>query len=195
MRRPIEILTKDEVIGLMRACGRQRYPTCARNRAMVALMYGCGLRVSELLALKPRDINKKEHYINVRHGKGDKQRMVGLDDHTILFLEKWEVHRRWISDAENAKMYFCTLKGKPIDRRYLGQLLNKLGRKAKIDKRIHPHGLRHTHAAQLAKEGTPITVISKQLGHYNIYVTHRYIDHISPQEVIDVVRKRNPYSK
>ncbi len=73
---------------------------------------------------------------------------------------------------------------------YVRVLLPRLGRKAGIDKRVHAHGLRHTHAAQLRVEGVDIGIISKQLGHRSIATTARYLDHIAPQQVIETIRQR-----
>ena len=66
----------------------------------------------------------------------------------------------------------------------------RLAKKAGIEKRVHPHGLRHTHAAELREEGVDIAIISRQLGHSSIATTARYLDHIAPQTVIDTVRAR-----
>ncbi len=73
---------------------------------------------------------------------------------------------------------------------YVRVLLPRLARKADIEKRVHAHGLRHTHAAQLRAEGVDIGIISKQLGHRSIATTARYLDHIAPQQVIETIRQR-----
>ena len=73
---------------------------------------------------------------------------------------------------------------------YARSLVKRLGAKAKIEKRVHAHGLRHTHAAQLLAEHTSIGIIFKQLGHSSIATTAKYLDHIQPQAVIDVMRSR-----
>jgi integrase len=69
-------------------------------------------------------------------------------------------------------------------------LLPRLARGAGIPKRVHPHGLRHTHAAQLAREGVPLNVIQAQLGHSNIATTSHYLQHVAPQQLIRVMRGR-----
>ncbi|MFG0314666.1 MAG: tyrosine-type recombinase/integrase, partial [Phycisphaerales bacterium] len=74
---------------------------------------------------------------------------------------------------------------------YVRRMLPRMARRAAIEKRVHAHGLRHTHAAQLASEGVPINVISRQLGHSNVGTTSRYIDHISPTQVIETMRARD----
>ena len=69
-------------------------------------------------------------------------------------------------------------------------MLKRLAARAGIDKRVHAHGLRHTHAAQLRAEGIDIAIISRQLGHASISTTARYLDHIAPTAVIDAIRNR-----
>jgi len=85
---------------------------------------------------------------------------------------------------------FCTLVGARMGDAYIRVLLPRLARKAGIEKRVHAHGLRHTHAAQLCAEGVDIGIISKQLGHRSIATTARYLDHIAPQQVIETIRRR-----
>ncbi len=85
---------------------------------------------------------------------------------------------------------FCTLAGGRMGDAYVRVLLPRLGRKAGIEKRVHAHGFRHTHAAQLRVEGVDIGIISKQLGHRSIATTARYLDHIAPQQVIEAMRTR-----
>ncbi len=85
---------------------------------------------------------------------------------------------------------FCTLVGARMGDAYIRVLLPRLARKAGIEKRVHAHGLRHTHAAQLRMEGVDIGIISKQLGHRSIATTARYLDHIAPQPVLETIRRR-----
>ncbi len=84
----------------------------------------------------------------------------------------------------------CTLDGGPVHPTYVRVLLRRLAAKAHISKRVHPHALRHSHAAELAIEGVPVNLIQKQLGHANLAVTSRYLDHIAPRDVIDRLRQR-----
>jgi site-specific recombinase XerD len=85
---------------------------------------------------------------------------------------------------------FCTSSGERVTNAYIRRLFPVLGRRAGIDKRVHAHGLRHTHAAQLREEGLDIGVISKQLGHSAISTTARYLDLIAPWAAVDVVAAR-----
>jgi site-specific recombinase XerD len=85
---------------------------------------------------------------------------------------------------------FCTLRGNAMSDAYIRRLLKRLAAKAGIDKRVHAHGLRHTHAAQLRAEGVDIAIISRQLGHASITTTARYLDHLAPRAVIETMRNR-----
>ena len=85
---------------------------------------------------------------------------------------------------------FCTLRGRRLTEAYVRVLLPRLARRAGIEKRVHAHGLRHTHAAQLRAEGMDIGLISKQLGHRSIATTARYLDHIAPVAVVEAISGR-----
>ena len=82
---------------------------------------------------------------------------------------------------------FCTLDGAPVSDDYVRGLLRRLGAKAGIDKRVHPHGLRHTFAVELEQAGTPVTVISKLLGHSSVAVTSRYLDHLTNGQAVEAL--------
>ncbi len=85
---------------------------------------------------------------------------------------------------------FCTLAGGRIDTSYVRRLLPRLAAKAGIDRRVHAHGLRHTYASELAREGTAINVIRDALGHTSLAVTDRYLRDVAPTHVIDTMRAR-----
>ena len=140
-------------------------------------------------AVPHKDLSREEGTIRVLHGKGDKHRVVGLDDGAWAILERW-LDRRTDLKINGRKRLFCTLKGDPIQAAYVRALLPRLARKAGIEKRVHAHGLRHTHAFELANEGHPLHVIQAQLGHSSLAVTDRYIRHLAPQEVVDTMRGR-----
>ncbi len=84
----------------------------------------------------------------------------------------------------------CTLSGGPLDETYVRQLLHRLARRGGIDKRVHAHGLRHTHAAELAEEGYPMNFIQDQLGHSSLATTDRYLRHIAPAARVEALRQR-----
>jgi site-specific recombinase XerD len=188
-RRPPEILSEAEAIALLKACST-RAPTGVRNRALIAVLWRCGLRISEALSLELRDVNLDAGTVRVRHGKGDRSRTVGIDEQTTALLARWLDRRKQLSPGARAPI-FCTLQGGRIDSSYIRRLLPRLAAKAGIDRRVHAHGLRHTHAAELAREGTPINIIRDDLGHTSLAVTDRYLRDVAPQAVIDTIRARH----
>ena len=153
------------------------------------MLWRCGLRISEALSLELRDVDLDAGSVRVRHGKGDKSRTVGVDEQTAALLARWIDRRRTLSPGARAPV-FCTLEGGRIDTSYVRRLLPRLAARAGVEKRVHAHGLRHTHAAELAREGTPINIIRDDLGHTSLAVTDRYLRDVAPQAVIDTLRAR-----
>jgi len=187
-RRPPEVLTEPEAIALIRACS-SRAPTGVRNRALIAVLWRSGLRISEALALELRDVDLQAGSLRVRHGKGDKSRTVGVDEQTSALLARWLDRRRRLSPGARAPV-FCTLAGGRVDASYVRHLLPRLAAKAGLDRRVHAHGLRHTYASELARERTPINVIRDALGHTSLAVTDRYLRDVAPMHMIDTIRAR-----
>jgi site-specific recombinase XerD len=187
-RYPAEVLTEAEVAALLRACS-PKAPTGIRNRALITVMYRAGLRVSEALALHPKDIDANAGTITVLHGKGDKRRIVGLDPGAFAVLARW-LDRRAALGLNGRYAIFCTLRGASLKSAYVRALLPRLAAKAGIEKRVHPHGLRHTHAAELAREGTPLNLIQAQLGHSSLATTDKYLRHIAPAELVKAMKAR-----
>ena len=184
---PAEVLSGAEVRALMDACREGALGD--RNRALIALMYRAGLRVSEALALRPVDVDPKAGTIRVLRGKGGKARTVGVDDTALRFVERWLEHRGRL-ELGGQVLLFCSLAGEPLEPASVRQSLRRCAARAGISKRVHPHGLRHTLAAELALEGVPVHVIQQTLGHSNVSVTSRYINHLAPHEVVAVARGR-----
>ncbi len=172
----------------MKACST-RAPTGVRNRALIAVLWRCGLRISEALSLELRDVDLDAGTVRVRHGKGDRSRTVGLDEQTAALLARWLDRRQKLGAGARAPI-FCTLQGGRLDSSYVRRLLPRLARKAGIERRVHAHGLRHTYAAELAREGTAINVIRDALGHTSLAVTDRYLRDVAPTHVIDTMRAR-----
>lgn len=187
-RLPPEVLTDAEICALMNACGRHA-PTGIRNRALIVLLYRTGLRINEALNLFPKDLQLTDGSVRVLKGKGGKARTVGMDLGAIAIVERWLDARSRLSLSGRQRL-FCTLRGQPVATAYIRVLLKRLAAKAGINKRVHAHGFRHTHAAQLRAEGIDIAIISRQLGHTSISTTARYLDHLAPRAVIETMRGR-----
>jgi site-specific recombinase XerD len=190
-RYPAEILTGEEIHRLMAACGRGR--AGKRNRAIIVVMWRCGLRVSEVLALEPRDVDITNGTVTVRHGKGNRRRVVGLDPTAAAVVERWAATRQTLGVRRGSPL-FCTISrdhlGHALAAPYIREALKRLAGRAAIDKRVHPHGFRHTFAVDLLREGVPITMIQKLLGHGDLATTARYLDHLLPLEAVERARAR-----
>lgn len=189
---PAEILTAEEIGRLMDACPR-RGPAGLRNRAVIAVLWRGGLRCAEALDLELRDVDRDAGTLTIRHGKGNKRRVVGLDPGAFAMLERWLESRTALGVPRGSKV-FCTITagnlGRPLGAPYWREAIKRLGVKAGIEKRVHSHGLRHTHAVELMREGTPLLVISRQLGHASLAMTQRYLDHLEPGEIVATMQAR-----
>ncbi|MBC7834172.1 MAG: tyrosine-type recombinase/integrase [Phycisphaerales bacterium] len=184
----MEVLNDREASALLEAC----HPTLAtglRNRALIAVLYRAGLRITEALELRPKDVDDERGCIRVLRGKGGRQRTVGVDAGALEIIQAWAVARA-VLGVDGRSPLLCTVYGTRLTDAYVRRLLPKLADKAGIAKRVHAHGLRHTMAAQLREEGVDIGIISKQLGHQSITTTARYLDHIQPYAVIEAMRGR-----
>jgi site-specific recombinase XerD len=145
---PAEVLTADEVRALMGGCSA-RSASGIRNRALIALLYRSGLRVSEIVALRPADVDMRKHSVRVLHGKGDKATTRGFHPSCDDALARWIDTRKALGLKKGP--LFCTLAGGPVSDQYVRNLLHRLGRQAAVEKRVHPYGLRHTYAVELAR--------------------------------------------
>jgi len=184
---PAEPLTPGEVNALLSQCST-RAPTGIRNKALIMVLYRAGLRISEALDLRVADVNPARGTLRVLHGKGNKARTVSIDPGAMAVVQRWIDTRRQLG-LRNGTL-FCTLAGKPVLSGYVRDMLKRSAGKAGLEKRVHPHGLRHTNAVEMDHERVPLSVISRHLGHSSSAVTARYIDHVSPADVIAMGRSR-----
>ena len=187
-RYPPEVLTPAEIQALFDACALKPY-TELRNRAFLAVLYRTGLRCSEALALEPKDVDFFGTSIRVLHGKGDRSRTVGIDQGALDIIKAWVVERERRGFTRTQPL-FCTQTGKAMSGSYVREQIKRLGIKAGIAKRVHAHGLRHTHAFELMMEGIPISIIQRQLGHASLATTDTYLSHIAPKHVIEAISGR-----
>ncbi len=171
-----------------------------RNRALVAIMFAGGLRVSEAINLMPSDIEKNE--ILIRNGKGGKTRRVGLITDLLPFLQHWMEKRKALG-FNGKEPIFCTFSngtngkseqlqaGEAISadyvRGFLARLQKKLKKEMKLDKRLHSHSFRHSHANHLIESGQRLNTISAQLGHSSCSTTDKYLKRISSKELSEAL--------
>jgi site-specific recombinase XerD len=180
MRYPAEVLSKDEIRRLLEACGTKTW-TARRNRALIVVMYRAGLRLAEALALRPCDVDAERGAIRVLRGKGGRARTVGIDRWGLGEVVSWMDEHRTMGWSPGEPV-FCTGSGQPVTQAYVRRRLPELARSAGIHKRVHAHGLRHTHAAELRAEGVDVAVIRRQLGHRSLLTTIGYLDHLDPRD-------------
>lgn len=190
---PAEVLSNAEISRLLGACSR-RGPTGVRNRAIIVVCWRAGLRIAEVLALELRDVDLELGTVTVRHGKGNKRRVLGLDPEAMAVVERWLAVRALLDVPPRSGPLFCTItkgqRGRPVASSYFREALKLLAQRAGIDKRVHPHGLRHTFAVNMLREGADLVTIQRALGHADLATTARYVDHLYPQGLVDAMRDR-----
>jgi len=142
----------------------------ARDRAILEVLYGCGLRVSEVCALKIGDVDDTSVRV---FGKGRKERISPVGREAIKAIDHYLLHFRDGVSLEG-DVLFVTCQGRPISRQSVWRCVKLYGKKAGIDKAISPHTLRHTYATHLLERGVELRVIQELLGHASIGSTDRY---------------------
>ena len=186
-KRKIQILTDDEVLSMIAAWPADTRAGC-RNRAVIAVLWRAGLRVSELADLTLDDLERGT--IRVHNGKGSMARTCGIDADAMELVAAWIAVR----PRAGTDWLFCGLfngaAGHRLHVRWVREMLRSSATRAGITKRVHPHGMRHSHAAALAAEGVPINIISKQLGHRRSSTTSEYIDHIAGVTAASAIAQR-----
>lgn len=186
---PPEPLTPEEIDRLIRACGRG--PAGLRNAALIAVYARAGLRCAEALDLRPKDVDLDRGRVTVLHGKGNRRRVVSLEPGACAIVERWKKRRHQLGVGPG-KPLFCVISrptlGERIGDAYVRDLLKRLGAKAEIDKRVHPHGLRHSYASYLLDRGVSMRVIQRMLGHSSMATTERYCHDLNPAMMLEKVR-------
>jgi len=148
----------------------KRYSTGLRNKTIMSLMLHCGLRLSEVINIKPDNLNLTKGKLRVINGKGGVDRDLVIPSGIEETLSQWKGRK-----PKRTKYFFTTLKGKKLSTRYLCEMVKRYGRKAKIDKTISPHILRHTFATEYYKQTKDIETLRRILGHADISTTTIYI--------------------
>ena len=179
------VLERHEVKALKKA-PNTRCPTGLRNRAVIELLHGAGLRISEVVSLKPAHINWQASVIEIHQGKGSRDRNVPVGGDTLGWLRAWQEKR-----PKRARTFFTTLAGGPISARYVQQMIKRLARRGGVARadRVTPHVLRHTYATELLDEGFTIREVQELLGHSSVATTQIYT-HVRPQGLAAKIAKR-----
>lgn len=182
-----EVLTTDEVDRLEQAIDLGKWEG-QRNKAIIEVLFSCGLRVSELVNLKLSDLFLADRFIRVI-GKGRKERLVPISDNAIRQLRFWFDDRNHMDIKPGEEDYvFLNRRGAHLTRTMILIMIKRLGAEAGIDKTISPHTLRHSFATALLEGGADLRAIQAMLGHESIGTTEIYthIDtHTLRQEILE----------
>ncbi len=166
-----------------------------RNRAIIEILYGCGLRVSELAELKLTSIYFREEFIKVT-GKGNKERLVPLGTHAAkqlkIYLDNERIHKPAVKSFEN--YVFLNQRGKKLTRVMIFNIIKKYCEKAGIPKNVSPHTLRHSFATHLVEGGADLRVVQDLLGHESITTTEIYT-HLNKEYLRDTIMIYHPRAK
>ena len=163
-----------------------------RNRCMIEVLYGCGLRVSELTELQISNINFKENYLKIQ-GKGDKVRFVPLADYTADFIKNYinNIRSKQKINPKHSDILFLNSRGAQISRQMVFLIIKEIVRKADIQKNISPHTFRHSFATHLLQNGADLRFIQEMLGHSSITTTEIYT-HLNTEELHETILKYHP---
>lgn len=190
-RKLPDTLSTDEIDTLIAAIDLSK-PQGERNRAMLETLYGCGLRVSELVGLQLSDLYFEEGFIKVT-GKGNKQRFVPVGDTTQKYINIYRneirVHQKPQPGHEN--ILFLNRRGKQLTRAMVYTIIKRLAEKIGLKKNIGPHTFRHSFATHLLENGADLRAIQQMLGHESITTTEVYM-HVDRKHLTEVVKQYHP---
>jgi len=188
-RRLPQILTEQEVLALLEA-PRLDKPAGYRDRAMLEVLYGSGLRVSELLALNLGDIDELG-FVRCT-GKGNKERIVPLGSHALRATELYVRHARpRLCKDYRERALFVNQRGQRLTRQGFWKIIKAWAKEAGIEKNITPHMLRHSFATHLLRGGADLRSVQEMLGHADLATTQIYT-HLDKGHLRDVYRQAHP---
>ncbi|MCR4396233.1 MAG: site-specific tyrosine recombinase XerD [Candidatus Saccharicenans sp.] len=183
------VLTVEEVERLLEKPDLNK-PQGIRDRAMLEILYGCGLRVSELVSLELKDIRLAQGFL-ICKGKGSKERIVPVGRAAAGWLKTYlrEVRPTW--DQTGSPAVFLTRRGKPFTRQGIWKILKSYGQEAGLRDKIHPHVLRHSFATHLLERGADLRSVQMLLGHSQITTTQIYT-HVSRERLKQIYDRFHP---
>ncbi|MBA7588313.1 Tyrosine recombinase XerC [subsurface metagenome] len=168
-KRKLPIILDVEEGNMLLKVPSTRCPTGVRNKAIMSLMLFCGLKLSEVVNLKPRNINFTEGVLRIINIKFGKDREIPMSEYTQSLLRGWKEIR------PKGGYYFTTLKGGKISPEYIEAFVQRYSKKAGIHKKISPQTLRHSYATEFYRRTKDIEALKKVLGHAYIDTTNIYI--------------------
>ncbi len=183
-RRPLpEVLSIAEVERLLQQPDEST-PRGLRDRAILEMLYSCGLRVSELCNLRLSDLLTTEELVRVR-GKGGRERLVPIGKVALEWVERYRSQARPLLQRRPTDILFLNVRGGRLSRMAIWKLIQWAAQRARIQRAIHPHTLRHSFATHLLEGGADLRAVQEMLGHANISTTQIYVhvDRLYLQEV------------
>ena len=189
-----EVLTYEEIQKMIDSIDLSQ-PNGHRNKAMIEVMYGCGLRVSELIGLQISDIYKKDGFLRI-FGKGSKERLVPIGDSSLKILFQYiEGARLHINvKPKFTDTVFLNSRGTGLTRQMVFLIVKDLAEKNGITKTISPHTFRHSFATHLLEGGANLLAVQQMLGHASVSTTEIYT-HISDELLRDTLTTYHPRFK
>ena len=182
------VLDEKEIEALLSAPDREKSGGC-RDYAMLLCMYMAGLRVSELVALQLSDISFEKRLIKVRHGKGDKERLVPIGEEALEAIGEYaSTFRKQIKGSDKTDYAFLNKFAEPVSRNYFFMQVKKYAAESGIEKSISPHTLRHSFATHLLSHGVKLRAVQQMLGHAHLETTEIYT-HINPEQAFSSFAK------
>jgi site-specific recombinase XerD len=178
----------EEIIAVMRVTGDD--PDGVRLRGVIVVLWRAGLRISEALALTETDLDQERGAVVVRRGKGGKRREVGRDRWAWGHLEPWLELRRALPVGALFSVLRGPTRGRACAPAGIRAQLRRAAETAGVRRRFAPHQLRHAHAVEMSREGIPLLVIQRQLGHADLGITSAYLRGIDNTEIINAVHER-----
>jgi len=163
-----------------------------RNKAIIETLYGCGLRVSELVNLRLTDIHYEEGFVIVT-GKGNKQRLVPVSGKALKEIDIYKIDRNRLPVIKDQNVLFLNRRGSKLTRAMIFTIIKDLGSKAGIKKNISPHTFRHSFATHMIEAGADLRAVQEMLGHESILTTEIYT-HIDRSFLRDTLIMFHPRS-
>ena len=167
-----EVLSVEEIDRIIGAIDLSK-PEGHRNKAIIETLYGCGLRVSELVNLRLTDIHAAEGFVSVT-GKGNKQRLVPIGRRALKEIEHYLPGRNALPVIYDQNIVFLNRRGRRLTRAMIFTIIKDLAAKAGIIKKISPHTFRHSFATHLVEGGADLRAVQEMLGHESILTTEIY---------------------
>ena len=189
-----DVLDDSEIEAMQKTFDRS-LPGPARNYVIVEVLYGCGLRVSELVNLKLSNIYAEEQMLQI-FGKGDKERWVPINPRALKLMQDYILTLRShlpIVPGEE-KYVFLNLRGHHLSRVAVFQFIKEAVEKADIHKTVSPHSLRHSFATELVQNGADLRAVQEMLGHESLSTTEIYT-HLTRQYLRDTISTYHPHYK